>query len=146
MILIMITAVMCGTTTAQSNVKWRGSDGWGVSGQYQQFFNTYNLQTVTGQITRIDTVTPLLDMAYGIMLIVKTDREEIPVHLGPAWFLIHQDMNLTAKDNVEVKGLRVSINGKTAIVAAEVRRGDRVLQLRDEDGLPYWCSWRIKKL
>jgi hypothetical protein len=28
----------------------------------------------------------------------------------------------------------------------EVRIKDRVLMLRDEDGIPYWCGWRKRKI
>ncbi|MGB5634584.1 MAG: hypothetical protein WBM86_17630 [Waterburya sp.] len=36
------------------------------------------------------------------------------------------------------KGSRISIDGKPAIVAREIRKGDRILVLRDENGIPMW--------
>lgn len=29
-------------------------------------------------------------------------------------------------------------------IAAEVKKGDEVLKLRDENGMPYWAGWRKK--
>jgi hypothetical protein len=43
---------------------------------------------------------------------------------------------------VEVKGSRVTFEGKPAIIAAEVKKGDEVLKLRDENGFPMWSGWR----
>jgi hypothetical protein len=35
-------------------------------------------------------------------------------------------------------GSRITFAGKPAIVAAEVKKGDQVLKLRDESGTPLW--------
>jgi hypothetical protein len=45
---------------------------------------------------------------------------------------------------IEVKGSRVTFEGKPALIAAEVRKGDEVLKLRDEAGMPLWSGWRRK--
>lgn len=144
----IITGVICmfwtNSVTAQQMIKWRGSDGWGLASRYEEHFNKWNLETISGPISVIDTVTPLVDMAYGVQLIVKSRHEEVSVHLGPAWFILFQDMNLSVNDKVDVKGCRTSINGKTVIMATEVKRKDRILYLRDDDGYPYWTVWRKK--
>jgi hypothetical protein len=64
------------------------------------------------------------------------------VHLGPAFYLENQDVKIEPKDKVEVKGSRVTFGGKPAIIAAEVKKGDEVLKLRDENGFPMWSGWR----
>jgi hypothetical protein len=45
-------------------------------------------------------------------------------------------------DRVEITGSRVTVEGKPTIIAAEVRKGDEVLQLRDAAGVPVWAGWR----
>ena len=129
---------------SQMSIKFRGSDGWGTGSRYDQVFNNYNLQTVYGKINQIDTITPFNDMSYGIQITVTTNAGDLPVHLGPAWFLLHQDMKLSIGDQVEVKGSKVAFNGKPAVMAVELRIKDRILYLRDNDGIPYWCIWRKK--
>jgi hypothetical protein len=102
-------------------------------------------ETVVGQVMSIDTVTPLRDMAQGIQMVLRTEREDITVHLGPSWFILFQDISLSVNDKaVEVRGCRTSINGKPVIMASILVRRDRVLLLRDKDGIPYWCAWRPK--
>ncbi|HEU4344281.1 MAG TPA: hypothetical protein VFU31_22205 [Candidatus Binatia bacterium] len=46
------------------------------------------------------------------------------------------------KDRVEVKGARITFEGKPAIIASEVKKGDEVLRLRDDAGFPVWAGWR----
>lgn len=131
-------------SNAQISLKFRGSDGWGLGSRYEKLFNNYNLSWYQGKITEIDTVTPMQDMGSGIQLKLEGDREEFIVQLGPSWFIIHQDMSLGINNTVEVKGCKVAIDGKPVIMAAELRRKENVLYLRDEDGIPYWTMWRKK--
>jgi hypothetical protein len=150
--LLTATMVMAGLfafqSSAEMSVKWKGSDGWSVATPYELLFNKYNLQTITGTIYKIDTVTPMADMAKGIQFIIKTTggNEEVTVHIGPEWFVMRQDMNLNVNDNVEIIGARFSLNGKNVMAGYQVRTSDRVLMLRDDDGIPYWCGWRKRKL
>jgi hypothetical protein len=128
---------------SQMNIKFRGTGGWGITDRYEQLFMNASQETVVGQIMAIDTVTPLRDMAQGIMLILRTEREDVVVHLGPAWYILYQDMSLSVKDkNIEVRGYRAMIDGKQVIMASTLVRRDRVLLMRDRDGIPYWCGWR----
>ena len=132
---------------AQMAMRWIGTEGWGQATPYERLFNQYNLQVITGSIYRIDTITPMTGMSMGIQLVIRTaTREEVPVHLGPAWYIRHQDMNLSLNDNVEIRGARFSLKGKNVIAAFEVRTSSRVLLLRDEDNVPYWCGWRKRKV
>ena len=41
-----------------------------------------------------------------------------------------------------MKGARTTFAGKPAIIAAEVKKGDEVLKLRDDSGFPVWSGWR----
>jgi hypothetical protein len=45
-------------------------------------------------------------------------------------------------DKVGIKGSRVTFQGKPVIIAAEVKNGDEVLQLRDGNGFLVWAGWR----
>jgi hypothetical protein len=81
-------------------------------------------------------------MGRGIHLQLKTEKETIPVHLGPDWFIERLDTKVEKGDMIEVKGSRVSFDGKPAIIAAEVKKGDNSLILRDSAGVPVWSGWR----
>jgi hypothetical protein len=121
---------------------WRGSGGWGMGSQYNRMYNPATVETVSGTVESVDKVTPMKGMNYGIHLTVKTDKETIAIHLGPGWFIERLDTKIEKGDKIEVKGSRVTIAGKPAIIAAEVKKGDHILVLRDSTGIPAWAGWR----
>jgi len=81
-------------------------------------------------------------MSYGIHLIVKAGQETVSVHLGPAWYIENQDIKIVPKDKIEVKGSRITFQGKPAIIAAMVKKGAETLELWNENGFPVWSGWR----
>ncbi|HXQ23749.1 MAG TPA: hypothetical protein VN812_18870 [Candidatus Acidoferrales bacterium] len=75
---------------------------------------------------------------YGVHLILKSDKEEIALHLGPGWYLDKHGLSIAPGNRIEVRGSRITFEGKPAIIAAGVKKGDQSLKLRDDDGLPAW--------
>ncbi len=121
---------------------WRGSGGWGMGSQYNRMYNPATVETISGTVESVDKFTPMKGMYSGIHLILKTEKETIDVHLGPEWYIEKLDTKIEKGDKIEVKGSRVTISGKPAIIAAEVKKGDNVLILRDSAGIPAWAGWR----
>jgi hypothetical protein len=121
---------------------WRGSGGWGMGSGYQRMYNPAAVETISGTVESVNKITPMKGMYSGIHLIVKTEKESVDVHLGPEWYIERLDTKIQKGDMIEVKGSRVTIAGKPAIIAAEVKKGDNVLVLRDTNGIPAWAGWR----
>lgn len=140
--IIFMVSLLPKDSFAQRGMGWRGSGGWGMGTQYGRMYDLKTVETISGDVVTIDSITPVKGMCYGIHLTVKTDKETISVHLGPGWYIENQDIKITPKDKVEVKGSRIIFEGKPAIIAAEVKKGDEVLKLRDESGFPVWSGWR----
>lgn len=141
MVLLMI--IVGATTVSAAPWKgWRGSGGWGAQGAYQRLFNPATVETVRGEVTAVERITPLRGMGAGIHLQLKTDKETIPVHLGPAWYIERLDTRIDKGDAIEVEGSRVTVAGKPAIIAAQVKKGGAQLTLRDARGIPVWSGWR----
>lgn len=141
-VVAVLALVLVPEASAQGGPKWRGSGGWGPGGQYARLYDPKTVETITGEVVKVDRVTPIRGMSGGVHLVVKTDKEEVSVHLGPLWYLENQDVKIEPKDKVEIKGSRVTLGGKPAIIAAEVKKGDETLNLRDEAGVPAWSGWR----
>jgi hypothetical protein len=145
-LVIVALAVLfgAGSSNAQPGpgMRWRGSGGWGPGTQYNRMYDPKTVETLSGEVISIDQFTPAKGMFGGIHMNVKTGKETISVHLGPIWYLENQDVKIEAKDRVEVKGSRIAFGGKPAMIAAEVRKGQEVLTLRDESGFPAWMAWR----
>ena len=123
-------------------MKWRGSGGWGPGGAYGRVYDPKTVETITGEVTKVDRITPMRGMSGGVHLVVKTDKGDVSVHLGPQWYLENQDVKIEPKDTVEITGSRVTLQGQPVLIAAEVKKGDEVLKLRDEAGTPRWAGWR----
>lgn len=114
--------------------------GWGTGGAYGRIYNPQTIETLSGEVVSLDKFIPDRGMSYGVHLTVKTDKETIPVHLGPSWYLDKQDIKIVPKDQVQVTGSRVTFEEKPAIIAAEVKKGDKVLKLWDRAGVPVWAG------
>ena len=121
---------------------WQGSGGWGMGSSYQRMYDPATVETVSGVVESVDKITPMKGMYSGIHLLLKTDKETIVVHLGPEWYIERQDVTLEKGDKIEVKGSRATFNGKPALIAAELKKGDTGLILRDSAGVPAWAGWR----
>lgn len=128
--------------SAQRQGMGKGSGGWGAGAPYGRMYNLQTVETIKGEVVSLDRITPMKGMHSGLHAMVKTDKETLSVHLGPEWYLENQDMGIEVKDKIEVKGSRVTFEGKPALIAAEVRKGGQVLTLRDASGVPAWSGWR----
>ena len=143
--LLLVVFLIAASLPAFSQIRFRGSDGWGCSTRYEQLFNNFSIETFTGTVSKVDTTTPMTGMGVAVRLILSPDGGgNLPVHLGPAWFILNQDLNFPKDDKIEVRGCRANISGSEFIMAVEVRRKDRVLRFRDDDGNPFWCVFRRK--
>lgn len=116
--------------------------GWERGSRYAMMYNPQTVETLAGEVTRVDKFTPMHGMSTGIHLMVKTNKETISVHLGPARYIESQDVRFEPGDKVEVTGSRITFEGQPAVIAAVVKKGDHVLKLRDDKGLPAWSGWR----
>src|SRR5512135_2561128 len=119
-----------------------GGGGWGMSSKCGRMYNPQTVETISGEVVKVDKVMPMRGMSNGIHLTVKTDKGDVSVHLGPAWYIDRQDTYIKVGDKVDVKGSKVEIAGKPVVIAAEVKKGDETLVLRDEAGIPLWSGWR----
>jgi hypothetical protein len=139
---IALAVVLVPHAWAQGGDKWRGSGGWGPGGQYMRLYDPSTVESISGEVIRVERVSPMRGMSAGIHLVVRTESGEISAHLGPQWYLDNQDVKLAPGDRVQIKGSRVTLGGKLAIIAAEVKKGDDTLKLRDDAGVAAWSGWR----
>lgn len=141
-ILLVVSLLVTTETFAQRGMRWMGSGGWAMGNNYGRMYDPKTVETISGEVVSVDKITLMKGMSYGVHLTVKTDKETVSVHLGPGWYMENQDVTIEPKDRVEVTGSRITFKGKPAIIAAEVKKGEEILKLRDENGLPAWCGWR----
>ena len=118
-----------------------GDQGGGI--HYGMMWAANSVTTVSGEVTAVEQYTPGRGGSlYGLQLIIKTEKETLPIILGPAWYIAQQDFVLAPQDRVEVKGSRLSIQGQPTILAAELKKGNKIPKLRDSQGRPLWTNPR----
>ncbi len=141
-VVFLMTLFLVAESFAQRGTRQRDSRGWGPGNQYGRMYDPKTVETIRGEVVRVEKITPLRTMSFGIHLVVKTEKEKISVHLGPVWFIENQDIKIELKDKIEVKGSRIIFQGNPAIIAAEVKKGEYILKLRNKSGFPAWSGWR----
>lgn len=106
-------------------------------------FPEYNLKTVVtmkGQVIDLSGGMGPQDM---IQILLRTEEGDIPVILGPSWFIEDGSVQIQPYDEMEVKGSKLYANGRVFIVASEIKMGDYRIKLRDDQGNPRWSSgWK----
>jgi hypothetical protein len=129
---LVLTVSLAGYCAAQ------GGMGGGGRGRQAgpRVYDPKTVETLSGEVVSVEKVTRRRG-AGGIHVMLKTDKETIAVHLGPSWYL-QEHLPIAAKDHIEVRGSRVTSEGHPAIIAAEVKKGDQTLKLREDDGRPLW--------
>ena len=113
-----------------------GGPGPGMGGAGPRAFDPNAVTTIQGKVVDVQRIAG--HRHEGVHLLVAMGSEDVAVHLGPDFYVDAQTLKLAKGDQVEVKGARTTFDGQPVIIAQEVRRGDRVLALRDANGVPLW--------
>jgi hypothetical protein len=105
----------------------------------QRNYDPKTVETIQGKVLSVEKTQ---QRGHGVHLTLQTDKETISVHLGPSWYIDKQTPKVEANDTITVTGSRVTVDGKPAIIAAQVKKGNEVLKLRDDNGVPAWSRGR----
>ncbi len=132
-----ITALAAVLITSPSTFAQRSMGAPGGRG-YQRLYDTTTVQTVRGEVVAVDKFAGGRGIGAGIHLTLKSDSGAVSVHLGPDWYLDKQSVKIGKGDKIEVTGSRIILQGKSVLVAAEVEKGGKTLNLRDKQGYPLW--------
>ena len=75
---------------------------------------------------------------YGTHIVLKTEQDEIEIHLSPTAFLKANGFTFAKGDQIEVFGSRVKFGGADVLLAREIQKDGKTLVLRDANGIPKW--------
>ncbi len=104
-------------------------------------YNHATEMTVTGTVEEVQQHTRNSGWG-GTHLTMKTKDGMLDVHLGPSRFLAEKQFTFSKGDSLEVTGSKIPYDGGEALVAREVKKGDKTLTLRDASGIPLWSRGR----
>jgi hypothetical protein len=137
--------VLLMATYAWSQPGMGGGGGKGRMGQGSGMGMPYNpqtVETVTGEVTQVQQMQ---GRAGGVHLQLKTAKETLMVILGPASYLEQQKVKIAVGDKLEIKGSRMQHPQMAMLIAGELKKGDQVIKLRDDQGKPLWAQQRPKR-
>jgi hypothetical protein len=133
-------------------------DGWAQTSQptrpgmrqMMPMYDTKTETTIKGTVETVEQGVPQGRMGGrgtgrgmgGTHIVLKTDKESIPVRLGPSAFLEEQKLEIAKGDELEVIGSRVTIGSENVVLAREITRGGKTVKLRDASGRPLWRMGR----
>ena len=132
LVLILALTLACGPEP-------QGGPGSGGEAGYDRMYDPKTVETVSGEVLSVAQNTDR-GKDSGVSLTLKTAKETILVYLGPAWFLAKQDLTFAPRDQVEITGSQFTFQGKPALIAGQVKKGDKTLKLRDPAGIPAWAG------
>jgi hypothetical protein len=132
LILILALTMACGSEN-------QGGLGQGGGAGYDRMYDPKTVAAVSGEVVAVDKIADQ-GTGYTASLTLKTDKETILVYLGPGWFIEKQGLTLAPQDQVEITGSQITLQGKPALIAAEVKKGHQSLRLRDSAGIPTWAG------
>lgn len=102
-------------------------------------YNPATEVTVTGTVEEVLHPKAPNGMV-GTHVNLKTAFGLLDVHLGPETFISKQGFTIEKGDSLTVTGSKQMIGGKDALIAKEVKKGDKILILRDTNGYPKWSK------
>jgi hypothetical protein len=141
-ILVLLAAASACGQPAQTAGPGAGKGAMAPKAGMGMQYDPKAVETVSGEVTQVQTMGR---RTKGVHLQVKTDKETLIVVLGPTTYLEQQKMTFAVGDKVEVKGSRIQHPQQAMIVAGEVKKGDQLLKLRDDQGKPMWSPMGPKR-
>ena len=104
----------------------------------QRDYDPKTVETIRGTVLSVEKTTPTKGRGYWVDLMLQTENGTIAVQLGPAWYIDKQTPRIEANDTIMVTGSRITMDGKSVVIAAETRKQNQVVKLRDAKGIPLW--------
>lgn len=122
---------------------WGPGPRWGpgpMAGPGVRLYNPDTVTTLRGTVAAVEVVPAGRGRIGGTHVTLQSEGKQTEVHLGPTWFVEQSGWKLAKGDAVEVTGSLVRIGEASYLIARTVKKGDKVLDLRDPRGLPLWAG------
>ncbi len=119
---------------SQASVSARPCCGGGGGGYAYRDYDRAKVVTLSGTVESLFT-----SGGRGLHAVLKTDKGNIDVHLGPEYWLKGR-ISLKKGDAISVTGSRSEFKGKDSLIAREFTRGKDRVELRRDDGTPLWSG------
>ncbi len=115
------------------------SSPWQEGSEYISLYNPDAVETIHGTVESVGTFRLEGTDIEGLRLQIRTEGgETVTVHAGPRLYLEHQDMHFHYGDEVTVTGSEARWDGHDVVLAAQIKMGDKTIDLLTREGKPQW--------
>ena len=94
--------------------------------------------TVKGVVDEVKDRECPVSGTLGTHLMIKADGKVYEVHIAPTKLVKSYEVVFEKGDQVEIKGIKTTLQGVDAILAREIKRGNDDFVFRDPQGKPVW--------
>ncbi len=94
--------------------------------------------TLKGTVQEIKTFACKIGGPNGYHLELKTDQGVIEVHVAAGKYMTDYEFQFAVGDEVSVTGSLVQMDGKDAVLARVIKKGQTSYVFRDKAGNPLW--------
>jgi hypothetical protein len=147
-----LTLFLSSTTFAEQDPRGAPADNSVASTGQGPAYGLQNESTVRGTVVDVKTGGPgplgwmMRSHTLGLghrgtdqtLLLVRTDKETIRIHVGPTAYVGEQHVQIKKGDTIEVIGANVTLHGSRLILTREIRNAGHAWVLRDATGQPLW--------
>jgi hypothetical protein len=123
---------------------------WAQSGRrlhYSTLFNPLTVDTVSGEVIRVEHAFSDRGEDYCVHALLKTPQGSVTAILGPKGYMENQGLGIAPNDQIALTGSFISVINKPFLLVMEVT-GDRSMKLREANGRPAWAEeadWRLHR-
>jgi sporulation protein YlmC with PRC-barrel domain len=115
---------------------------WSGESMHGKAFNPSTVKTITGTVESVGSFKPEgapAGTTGGLRLRVKTaDGQTVTVYGGPISFAEQKEFFVMPGDQITITGSETKIRGRSVLLASELKKGSKTLELRDKSGKPLW--------
>jgi hypothetical protein len=105
-----------------------------------RIYDPDTVSTLRGKATAVEVVPGRGGRSGGTHVTLEGADQTIDVRLGPTWFLEREGIEIAKGDSMEVTGSVIESDGDSFLIARELKKGEKVVKLRDEQGVPLWSG------
>jgi hypothetical protein len=114
---------------------------------YSTLYKPGAVEKIAGEVVSLEKTRSGNGKAFCENLTLKTSKGNIWVILKPESYKPKKTLTIQPADQLEITGARITLPGKSALIAAQVKKGSETMVLRDvQTGRPAWAvdeNWHI---
>jgi hypothetical protein len=99
-------------------------------------YDVKTVETISGEVIGLEKMEHAKGQPCCTLIILKAGDKEYVVYTAPEKYLEEQLFGVAKGNKLEVKGSVKTADKELYIVAAEIKKGEKVIKLRDEKGEP----------